>query len=111
AFRVLVRRYHPDAGAGSSPERFREVVDAYETLRDPVRRASYDSSLRASRSRTRHAPVEPIRAEPLAAEPLVEPLGMRFRRQPLYSEKAFFTEDIFFADTLERLFAQVLDEG
>src|ERR671926_381550 len=84
AFRALVRRYHPDAGAGSSAEKFREIVNAYETLRDPVRRASYDSSLHAARSRTRQAPVEPIRAEPIRGEPIAEPLGMRFRSGPRY---------------------------
>src|SRR5881628_919485 len=86
AFRTLVRRYHPDAGAGSSPEKFREIVDAYETLRDPVRRASYDSSLRAARLRT----VEPIRVEPTRVEPLVEPLGMRFRDRAPYSGERLF---------------------
>lgn len=46
AFRQLARRYHPDAGAGSSPERFRQIVHAYETLRDPRRRRAYDLSRR-----------------------------------------------------------------
>src|ERR1043166_3929614 len=78
AFRALVRRYHPDAGAGSSPEKFREIVDAYETLRDPVRRATYDSSLRAAQPRRRRTSVEPTRPEPPHVEPIVEPLGMRF---------------------------------
>ena len=34
AFRALVRRYRPDAGEGSSAQRFREIVEAYETLTD-----------------------------------------------------------------------------
>jgi molecular chaperone DnaJ len=46
AFRQLARRYHPDAGPGSSPERFRRIVQAYETLRDPARRRAYDLSRR-----------------------------------------------------------------
>jgi curved DNA-binding protein CbpA len=45
AFRRLARRYHPDAGTGSSSEKFRELTDAYETLLDPVRRTAYDNSL------------------------------------------------------------------
>ena len=32
AFRVLVRQYHPDAGTGAPVDRFREIIDAYETL-------------------------------------------------------------------------------
>src|SRR2546429_2098288 len=34
AFRRLARRYHPDVGTGSSPEKFRELAEAYETLID-----------------------------------------------------------------------------
>jgi len=64
AYRALARRYHPDAGEGSSPERFREVVDAYETLSDPERRRIYDLELGYRRSRT--VPIELVRpVEPL----------------------------------------------
>lgn len=44
AFRQAARETHPDssaAGSGSA-DRFRAVSDAYETLRDPQRRAAYD---------------------------------------------------------------------
>lgn len=49
AFRALARRYHPDAGAGSSAAEFRRVLEAYETLNDPERRARYDGRLRGAR--------------------------------------------------------------
>ena len=45
AYRLLARQYHPDRGAGSSAEKFRQVNDAYETLINPERRASYNYSL------------------------------------------------------------------
>lgn len=110
AFRALVRRYHPDAGTGSSSERFREIVDAYETLRDPVRRASYDSSLRAARLPRRRTSVEPVRPEPTSVEPLVESLSMRFpHRQEHYSPEPLLMVDVF-ADRLEQLFAEMLDD-
>ena len=32
AYRILARRYHPDRGAGSSAERFRQVNEAYREL-------------------------------------------------------------------------------
>jgi curved DNA-binding protein CbpA len=69
AFRSLVRRYHPDAGAGSSPEKFRLLVDAYETLIDPVRRRDYDRSLHPV------SPPIPMRVKPMAVpvEPLAPP--------------------------------------
>ena len=60
AFRKLVRQYHPDVGTGSSPEKFREVTQAYETLADPRRRSIYDQSLNRSTRIPIH--VEPLRA-------------------------------------------------
>ncbi len=47
AFRTLARQYHPDAGEGSSAEKFRQILEAYETLIDPERRQSYDRARRA----------------------------------------------------------------
>jgi curved DNA-binding protein CbpA len=66
AFRGLARRYHPDAGAGSSEQRFREIVEAYETLSDPERRREYDAGLRPVTSRWS----EPLTSRP---EPLFSP--------------------------------------
>jgi curved DNA-binding protein CbpA len=73
AFRTLARRYHPDAGEGSSAERFREIVVAYETLNDPARRGDYDRVLRKRRApRPTVQIVEPLRAS-LAPEPMLRP--------------------------------------
>lgn len=44
AYRTLAKKYHPDAGAGSSEEKFREIREAYETLADPSARAAYDAA-------------------------------------------------------------------
>ena len=45
AYRRLVRALHPDTRPGPppAPERLGEVLTAYETLRDPARRAAYDA--------------------------------------------------------------------
>ncbi|HTU45454.1 MAG TPA: J domain-containing protein [Bryobacteraceae bacterium] len=67
AFRALARQYHPDAGEGSSAGKFREVVEAYETLGDPARRQAYDRML----ARERH----PSRREAPARDVIVEPLA------------------------------------
>jgi curved DNA-binding protein len=69
AFRSLARRYHPDAGRGSSSDRFRQIVAAYETLNDPTRRERYDRSLGIARP-PRPPYVEPLMSR-VAAEPLV----------------------------------------
>ena len=50
AYRQLARRYHPDISGEDRAGTFLEVSRAYEVLRDPERRRSYDSGLR-SRSR------------------------------------------------------------
>ena len=74
AFRALARRYHPDAGEGSSPDRFREILVAYETLNDPRRRGDYDRNLRNKRAPIAQF-VEPLRSQ-RAPEPMrMSPLG------------------------------------
>jgi molecular chaperone DnaJ len=47
AYRRLARRFHPDVNPGdrTAAVRFRQIVEAYETLMDPQRRLRYDSGL------------------------------------------------------------------
>lgn len=82
AFRTLARRYHPDAGEGSSAERFREILTAYETLNDPTRRWHYDRSLHDRRVPIRRV-VEHVRAQ-AAPEPLFSPRREATRRNLAY---------------------------
>ena len=42
-FRYFAQRYHPDRGSTGDVHRFRQIVEAYGTLREPESRAAYDS--------------------------------------------------------------------
>ena len=44
AYRKLAMQYHPDRNSGSreAEEKFKEITEAYDVLRDPNKRAAYD---------------------------------------------------------------------
>jgi DnaJ-class molecular chaperone len=56
AFRNLAKTFHPDLNAGDkrSEERFKELNQAYDVLRDPEARAAYDAFLTDKQTRVRH---------------------------------------------------------
>ena len=101
AFRALVRRYHPDAGEGSSPQKFREIVEAYETLADPVRRQRYDEATDLGRRPVRRPP-ETVSRQRSTPEPLVPDCQPRRSTTFLRDSSAWVIDDPF--DALFRAF-------
>lgn len=60
AFCRLARRYHPDAGRGSSAEKFRQVREAYVTLGNCARRLEYDRTMMVTGALGRRSPWEEL---------------------------------------------------
>ena len=44
-FRYLAMRYHPDNQDTGDQLRFSQIMEAHDTLKDPVKRAQYDICL------------------------------------------------------------------
>lgn len=81
AYRKLARKHHPDVSKDPGAEaRFKDIAEAYATLKDPEKRAAYDS-LGARRS------------------------GEEFRPPPDWAQGAASGEDIFADMDLGDLFA------
>lgn len=105
AFRALARRYHPDAGPGSSTAEFQRALEAYETLSDPQRRRLYDRDLRGSRMRLR------IVAEPIGSRSVAEPLfNSRTASFGFPNRPVTITRTTFFDELVDELFSSTRDD-
>ena len=68
AYRKLAMQWHPDRNGGSkeAEEKFKEITEAYDVLRDPQKRAAYDrygeAGLRGARRRRWLPPRRPVRS-------------------------------------------------
>ena len=77
AFHALAKKLHPDHAGPGSEGPFRDVVEAYEVLSDPLRREQYNAMLRAAGPRA-----EPLKqdVEPFAEERSSVATGDHFGR-------------------------------
>lgn len=96
AFRALALRWHPDRNPREplASERFKEAVEAYETLMDPSRRGRYDRSRgylkperKAGRKRKRSAGVSG--ADVVVEEILQEAFGVSRAPSPAAEKGAY----------------------
>ena len=88
AYRVAVRKHHPDSGTGDS-ETFRRVQEAYEVLSDEGQRNEYDNNRPGSRIKTTTYPGT-------ASDELV------WTGEHFYSDPSIF--DRFFSDVFGEFF-------
>ena len=76
AYRALAKQLHPDHIGPGDAAPFRELTEAYDVLRDPLRRSQYDESLRAQRRERRIS----MRRDLAEASPSEEAMFSRFAR-------------------------------
>jgi len=93
AFRGLIRQLHPDTRTppdsdGDADRRLQEILNAYATLRDPIRRAAHDRARarpavanRAPSLRLR-SPASPQNASPIRVGPAIRVGPVRWEPTP-----------------------------
>ena len=99
AYRVLARRYHPDAGIGSSAQKFRDATEAYDVLIDPQRRREHDIDLARSRAHPN------VQTEPLIPE-TSDQVRVRASVVPFHHATFGFERDI---ETIFQMFDDIFD--
>jgi curved DNA-binding protein len=92
AYRKLARKYHPDISKETdAEERFKEMGEAYEVLRDPVKKAEYDRYRKGKEfnHNAQHTHSRPESAEKFYSDQLNEDIfetlfgHSRYRQQPM----------------------------
>lgn len=81
AYRALMRSHHPDMDNGPVPEgELLRIMQAFNVLRDPQRRAAYDQQLAATAGRA--IPVRKVRSRPGSPGPAIRVTPVRWESGP-----------------------------
>jgi curved DNA-binding protein CbpA len=100
AYRNLAKKYHPDAGEGSSAEQFRAIQEAYDLLSDADHKKEYDEM----RLRKSEIPVQHVA---FYHEPKSFHMDLRdvMRRHSAHNAaQKFHSQDADFIDPWDELF-------
>lgn len=81
AYRALMRSHHPDIDGGTSPEgELLQIMQAYNVLRDPERRAAYDKQRAAAAGQS--IPVRKVRSAGGSPGPAIRITPVRWESGP-----------------------------
>lgn len=81
AYRALMRSHHPDMDNGPAPEgELLRIMQAFNILRDPQRRAAYDQQLATGTGRA--IPVRKARSRPAGQGPAIRVTPVRWESGP-----------------------------
>jgi hypothetical protein len=103
AFRTLAKQYHPGRVGSQGTSAFQDIVEAYEVLSNPERRAIYDRHLRPA------APAERYGLQPEPLVPAPSRYAQRLWDDPLCAEQQSILSDFMtIRPSFEALRARVL---
>ena len=81
AYRALMRSHHPDVDGGTAPEgELLEIMQAFNVLRDPERRAAYDKERAAAAAQS--VPVRKVRSPGDSSGPVIRVTPVRWESGP-----------------------------
>ncbi|MFN3922918.1 MAG: J domain-containing protein [Pseudarthrobacter sp.] len=81
AYRALMRSHHPDVDGGTSPEgELLMIMQAYNVLRDPERRAAYDKQRAGAAGQS--VPVRKVRRPGGSPDPIIRITPVRWESGP-----------------------------
>jgi curved DNA-binding protein CbpA len=107
AFRELSRSRHPDRfpekERGKAEKEYQEIVKAYNTLKDPVQRQKYDTTL------SQPAPTPAVNTEQQFQQ-FFKAGVVRFQQKQYEAAAEYFTKAVFYKETAESCYYKGMSE-